>query len=171
MSKIQSLQYIGRNGTRCAVGGRNDDPYLGNPKSDRALQLMQEGPIGIGWLFGGGVVERRFDNRVQAALDPSETLVAVIGHWGAAIDGQSGPNNGVVLNADGSVRHRIAAPAAIKDAQCAAAPLVEGLSVIKRIAEGLEIWISFDEGEWHEKRLYDPLTGNWGRVTGQYRAV
>jgi hypothetical protein len=171
MSLIKDLRYISRAGHRAEVGHPLDDPYLGRPKSELGALIMREGPIGVSWINDGHLIEKRFDNRIQAALDEQSNCVVVIGHWGAPISHFDVPNNGVVFGADGAVIREIAAPLCVAAQERVGHENPDALSVVKRVEDGIEIWIAHDEGRWHERRIFDPSSGKWGAVTGQYRAV
>jgi hypothetical protein len=132
---------------------------------------MKEGPVGLRWMHDGLYIEKKFDNRIQAALDERSNCVVVIGHWGAPINRFDVPNNGLVLSADGKVVREITAPSCVSGQESIRHESPEALSVVKRVDDGIEIWIAHDEGRWHERRIFDPSSGQWGAVTGQYRAV
>lgn len=167
------LQYVSRSGLHAEVGHPFDDPYLGNPKSILGQTISQQGPIGLIWEAGGKVVEKHFTSRIQSVEDSKSGLIVVIGHWNSPLDGCDLPNNGVVLSGNGTQVRVIEAPnEIIGNRSPNGQPLrPEGLSVIKRLNDEIEIWLSYWQGDWHEKRIYDPSNGVWGRVTGQYRAV
>lgn len=171
MSTVHHLQYISRNGYRADVGDRVDDPYFGCPKSDLALQVMRDGPVGVAWNHGSERIEKIFNSRVQAALDARSNCVVAIGHWGAPIGRFGVPNNGIVFGADGSIVREIVAPPWISRSDSQIHDSAEALTVVKNAGSGVEIWISHDDGRWHERRLFDPSSGKWGAIVGQYRAV
>lgn len=171
MTLIKNLEYISRSGHRAGVGHPTDDPYLGSPKSDRGLRVMREGPIGLAWTVGTRQVERHFDVRIQAALDTSSNSIVVIGHWGASLIGsRNGSKGGLVLTGDGSPIREIELPSYVSSAESDGREMPEALTVVKRVVEGIEIWISHDEGRWHERRIYFPASGTWGATIGQYKS-
>lgn len=171
MMPIQNLEYISRSGFRASVGHATDDPYLGKPKSDLGLLVMRDGPVGVTWTFDGRRVEKIFQARIQAALDKRSNTVVVIGHWGAPIEECHPPSNGLVLKADGSLIREVALPSYVSDAISGEHGFAESLTVVKSVSDGIEIWIAHDDGRWHERRIFDPVSGKWGSTVGQYRAI
>ncbi|MFO1465388.1 MAG: hypothetical protein U1F35_02935 [Steroidobacteraceae bacterium] len=85
---------------------------LGKPKSNVAIQLMQDGPIGVSWRYGDATIEKTFDARIEVEVDPLSDLLVVIGHWGSSIGEFTTPDNGVVFNPDGAITRRILVPPA-----------------------------------------------------------
>ncbi len=173
MTTSRKLQYVSRSGLRAEVGHPFDDPYQGNPKSRLSQAMIQEGPVGITWIANDKVVEKQFKSRIQAVEDPRSGQIVVIGHWNSPLDECAPPNNGIVFSRDGAAIRIIAVPNEILGKRSPSGQHLrpEGLSVIKRVNDEIEIWLSYWQGDWHEQRIYDPETGLWGRVTGQYRAV
>ena len=179
MSRFDQLQYISRHGHRALVHHPVDDPYLGKPKSHIGIQLMQDGPVGVSWRYGGATIEKIFDSRIEVEVDLLSDLLIVIGHWGSSIGEFTTPDNGVVFNPDGSIHRRILVPPRITrtDLQNVLSPdstrvlVPEGLTLVHCKPEGIELWLSYLDGDWHEIRMYDPKTGEWGETKGQYRAV
>jgi hypothetical protein len=170
MNKIEDLHYVSRGGLRAVVEHPLDDPYIGKPKSALGLSVMKEGPVGVAWTYGRKSIEIDFQNRIQVVLDRDSEGVVVIGHWGSSILEHPRPNNGVVFNADGSLRRSIVVPSRVVNSQEPYWQTPEALTVVEKTGEGIEIWLAYCEGDWHEQRLYDPQTGEWGKVTGQYRS-
>ena len=173
MTIITMLQYISRSGLRAEVGHQFDDPYLGNPKSNVGQKMSQDGPVGLVWMANGKEIQKRFESRIQAVMDLRSDRIVVIGHWNSPLDGSTPPNNGIVFDADGAVTRVIAIPKEILGKRSPNGQILrpEGLSVVKRVEGEIEIWLSYWQGDWHEQRIYEPESGSWGRVTGQYRAV
>lgn len=179
MRAFAHIAYVSRNGLRAGVGHPQDDPYMGRPLSETGLAVMQGDPVGVEWQFNGAIVTKRFDHGIQALLDPSSDLLIVIGHGGSSIGDFDLPNNGVVFNPDGSVHRRIMVPPRITrtDVYKVLAPgskrilVPEGLTLVRRVKQGIEIFLAYLDGDWNEMRLYNPKTGEWGETTGQYRLV
>ena len=127
----------------------------------------------------GATIEKIFDSRIEVEVDLLSDLLIVIGHWGSSIGEFTTPDNGVVFNPDGSIHRRILVPPRITrtDLQNVLSPdstrvlVPEGLTLVHRKPEGIELWLSYLDGDWHEIRMYDPKTGEWGETKGQYRAV
>ncbi len=179
MSRFEDLVYVSRSGLRAGVGHATDDPYSGKPKSDLGLRVVQEGPEGVSWTHDGQAVDKNFKKRIQAAFDATNDLLVVIVLGGSSIGDFDLPNNGVVFNPDGSVHRRIMVPPRITrtDVYTVLAPgskrilVPEGLTLVRRAKQGIEIFLSYLDGDWNEMRLYNPKTGEWGETTGQYRLV
>jgi len=179
MSQFENLQYLSRSGLRARVRDPFDDPYLGRPKSDLGLRLMQDGPRGIEWTYQGRLIEKMYVNCIEVELDLTCEFLVVIGHWGSTLGEYDLPNNGVVFRADGSVHRRIMVPPRItrKDVEKVLARgstqilVPEALTMVSRSDHGIEISLAYLDGDWHETRRYDPMTGEWGETTDQYRAV
>ena len=140
---------------------------------------MQDEPVCIAWKYDGRQIRKNFDSGIQAVLDQKTNLLIVIGHGGAPIGEYGLPNNGVVLNPDGSVHRRIMVPPRITrtDVYKVLAPdstrvlIPEALTLVRQVDAGIEIWLAYLDGDWNEQRLYDPKSGEWGATTGQYRLV
>ncbi len=179
MSAFDHIEYVSRNGLRASLGHPQDDPYMGKPLSEIGLAVMQDVPVGIDWQCDGLNIRKRFSRGIQAMLDLSADLLIVIGHGGTPIGEFDLPNNGVVFNPDGSVHRRIMVPPLITrtDVYTVLAPgskrilVPEGLTLVRRAKQGIEIFLSYLDGDWNEMRLYNPKTGEWGETTGQYRLV
>jgi len=179
VSSFVDLQYVSRGSLRALVHHATDDPYGGKPQSEIGLRILQQGPVAVTWKFGRNSIEKKFDSRIQAALDVVSDLLVVIGHGGSALGDFCLPNNGVVFNPDGSVRRRIIVPDRITRADVSniLAPgskrilVPEGLTLVRRVEQGIEIFLAYLDGDWNEQRIYDPKTGEWGETTGQYRLV
>lgn len=179
MSRFVDLQYVSRGSLRVLVHHATDDPYGGKPQSEIGLKILQQGPVAVTWKFGRNSIEKKFASRIQVALDVVSDLLVVIGHGGSALGEYCLPNNGVVFNPDGSVHRRIMVPPRITrtDVYTVLAPgskrilVPEGLTLVRRVKQGIEIFLSYLDGDWNEMRLYNPKTGEWGETTGQYRLV
>lgn len=179
MSRFEDLVYVSRAGLRAGVRHQIDDPYLGRPKSSLGLRMMQEGPRGVSWTFGGDTIEKMYANCIEVELDEVHDLLVVIGHGGASIGEFDLPNNGVVFNPDGSVHRRIMVPPRITrtDVYKVLAPgstrvlVPEALTSVRWTRGRIEISLAYLDGDWDETRVYNPRTGEWGETTGQYRLV
>lgn len=179
MSAFEELKYVSTSGLTVAAGHDFDDPYLGKPMSAAGTAVMQDVPVGISWKHEGKKVSKTFDQAIQVALDERSSLLLIIGHWGSSIGEFTTPDNGVVFNPDGSIHRRILVPPRITrtDLQNVLSPdstrvlVPEGLTLVHCKPEGIELWLSYLDGDWHEIRMYDPKTGEWGETKGQYRAV
>jgi hypothetical protein len=172
MNAFAGLSYVSASGCSCEVNHPTDDPYRGQPMSSRAIQLRNEGPVGLDWMFEGDWVRKRFRTDVQAAVDSSAQQLIIIGHGCGDLDDATTPDNGLVISPSGVTRHRLYAPAHIESARGHDGELIkpDGLSAIETIGGSVEIWISYWQGEWLERRPYDAAADRWGPVSAHVRS-
>jgi hypothetical protein len=161
MSAFEELNYLGRDELRVAVGHASDDPYCGKPRSSLGTQMMNQGPMGVEWQHAERLIRKTYDVSIQAVLTKDDRLVLIATDC-RDLDVYRRPNNGIVLNADGSVDMRSS------DYRGAALPIPYGLAAIDCSASTLAIAIAFWQGDFEERRAYDPESGSWGELLGHY---
>jgi hypothetical protein len=116
------------------------------------------------------VQHRRFATDIQAVIDPASRLLVVVGHGCGSLEEAVVPDNGGLITESGAFR-RLLAPTHIESALSPSGARIapDGFSAVE-IANGhVEIWISYWDGEWMERRAFDPDTGRWGNVSAHLR--
>jgi hypothetical protein len=82
------------------------------------------------------------------------------------------PNNGVVLNPDGTINHQIQVPQYVEREQetCAPATLfpVEAIEGVQQVNGRVVVDLNFNY-EWIERRYYDPRARKWQERDHIYR--
>jgi hypothetical protein len=172
MNEFAGLRYASASGSTCAVNHPEDDPYLGRPMSSSAIRLRNEGPIGLDWMYDGDWVRKRFRTDVQAAVDSLAQRLVVIGHGCGNLDDANTPDNGLVILPSGATSYQMHAPSHIESVRGPKGDLIkpDGLSAIEVVGGRVEIWISYWNGEWLERRFYDTTSDRWGPVSAHVRS-
>ena len=101
---IENFAFLSPKGTRREVNlGVSRDPYAGN------YQVQNDGgPTGLEWTFDGATVVKDFPCTIAAYPSPDMCCVVVATY---GLSNYPSPHNALVLNADGTVRHRLRQPA------------------------------------------------------------
>jgi hypothetical protein len=106
MESIDTFSFVSLSGvTSAARLGVDVDPYARAEKGV-GTQVWYEGIGGAKWNYCGKQVDIHFGRAILPYPSPDLRFVVVIFH-----DGRDPPNNALVLNADGSVRHYVRQPA------------------------------------------------------------
>jgi hypothetical protein len=169
MSAFKDLNYVGCDDLRVAVGHPTDDPYRGRPRSSRGTQMLNQGPKGVEWEHSQCLIRKSYEVSIQAALTQDDRLILIACDC-RDLDIYRRPNNGLVLNADGSVHRQILAPDDMRSNEYrgGTCPIPYGLVSVDSIGSTVAIAVAFWQGDFEEQREYDPESGRWGDLVGHY---
>jgi hypothetical protein len=169
MIAFRELNYVGRDDLRVAVGHPTDDPYRSKSRSSLGTQMFNQGPIGVEWEHAKRLIRKTYDVSIQVALTKDDRLI-VLACDCRDLGVYRRPNNGVVLNADGSVHRQIMAPAEMRSNEYRGAtrPSPYGLVAVDCSGARPAISVAFWQGDFEERREYDPESGAWGELLGHY---
>ena len=166
MSRFNNLRYCSADGFEAPVDPSNpDNPLTG--QTETARRVFDARNRRIRWEFNG--VPREFCPRYGwAALDPSSDLMVV----SVGSEDLPWPNNGLVINPDGTTNHQIVVPRYVEKVvetwRPATLYLVEAIDSARQVNGRIAIDLNFSY-EWIERRYYDPSTREWQERDSIYR--
>jgi hypothetical protein len=131
--------------------------------------MLNQGPIGVEWQYAERVIRKAYDVSIQVSLTEDDRLILIACDC-RDLDVYRRPNNGVVLNADGSVHRQILAPTEMRSNEYRGGicPSPYGLAAVDCRGSTLSIAVAFWQGDFEERREYDPESGAWGELLGHY---
>ena len=160
MSEIDTLLY----GSRSGLWGEwnsDDDPYWGSHVlGTHSGTLFHEGSDRLRWNYRGRKVEAKFAGRIYVCPTPAVDGVVVV------VNGDPRypePANAIVLNADGSLRHRLPVVKLVsKEAHRRAAehgdPLEsDGYGQVNPLNDSYLLVSVYINQDFLENREYDPV--------------